>query len=138
MNVHKRISLRSARETDLQSLQSIHADSVRGVGPIAYSQGQVDVWSAFASEVDSPISFLVNTYLAVTDDQVVGFWGIADDGHVASIYVRPDWCGQGIGITLLSEVLILHPKPTSGGYYAETSIFSLPLFERRRFSEREG
>jgi GNAT superfamily N-acetyltransferase len=60
---------------------------------------------------------------------------IQHDAHLASIFVRPDWFGQGIGTTLLSEVLILLPKPTPGSYYAEKSIFSLPLFERSGFPQ---
>lgn len=137
MSVHTRISLRRARDADLQSLRSIYANAVQTLGPTAYSPEQVEVWSAFAKEVDFADLILgVNTYLAVFGyDEVVGFGGIADDGHVASVYVRPGWFGQGIGTTLLSEALRLHPKPTAGAHYAEASIFSLPLFERCGFRQ---
>jgi GNAT superfamily N-acetyltransferase len=60
---------------------------------------------------------------------------LAGDGHVASIYVGPDWLRQGIGIKLLSGVLRLHPEPTSDRCYAEASIFSLPLFKRCGFRQ---
>jgi putative acetyltransferase len=136
MKANARISLRRARDADLQSLRAIYADAVRSVGPTAYSPDQVKVWSAFAGEMNfSAFILTVNTYLAVIDDQVVGFCGIADDGHVASIYVRPGWFGEGIASRLLSAALRLHPEPISGRYYAEASIFSLPLFERFGFRQ---
>jgi putative acetyltransferase len=136
MKANYRISLRRARDADLQSLRAIYADAVQSVGPIAYSPDQVKVWRAFAGEADFAAFILRNnTYLAVIDDLVVGFCGVADDGHVVSIYVRPGWFGQGIGSCLLSAVLELHPEPISGRYYAEASIFSLPLFERFGFRQ---
>ena len=130
------IGLRRARDTDLQSLRMIYADAVRAAGPTACTPDQVSVWSSFAGEVDFAAFILgVNTYLAVVGDQVVGFCGLADDGHVASIYVRPDWFGQGIGSRLLLTALRRYPQPTSGRYYAEASMFSLPLFERCGFRQ---
>ena len=143
MTTHTLIRLRRARDTDLQSLRMIYADAVRAAGPTAYTPDQVSVWSTFAGEVGFAAFILgVKTYLTVIDEQVVGFCGIADDGHVASIYVRPDRFGKGIGSRLLLAALRRHPEPTSGRYRAEASLFSLPLFERCGFrqtgSERAG
>ena len=87
------------------------------LGPSAYTPAQVAVWQSFAwqAEFDDFI-FGVSTCVAVLDAGIVGFCGIADDGHVASVYVRPDCCGQGIGGALLREVLARHPSPDSGRY----------------------
>lgn len=134
MSLDTPISLRPVGNTDLPSLRSIYANAVGAIGPTAYSSDQVEVWRAFASEGDFDDFILsVHTYAAVIGGKAIGFCGIADDGHVASVYVRPDWFGQGIGSTLLSAVLRRYPEPTSGRYYAEASIFSLPLFERSGF-----
>jgi L-amino acid N-acyltransferase YncA len=106
------------------------------LGPAAYTPAQVAAWKSFAGQSGFRDFILgVNTYVAVIGAEVVGFCGIADDGHVASVYVRPDRCGQGMGRKLLRWVLVRHPGPTSGRYYAEASAFSLSLFERCGFRQ---
>jgi putative acetyltransferase len=138
MSIHQQIDLRRALESDLLVLQSLYADAVLSVTPSTYSPDQVDVWSSFAQDaVFSDFIYGVNTYVATKDAEAVGFCGVAEDGHVVSIYVSPGWVRQGIGTRLLNRVLLLHPVPTSGRYYAEASSFSLPLFQRCGF-QRTG
>ena len=129
-----RAAMRCVRAEDLPQLRSIYADAVGCVGPNSYSAEQVKVWKGF-SRADAFAEFVlgVNTHVAVADKGVVGFCGISDDGHVASIYVKPGWLGKGIATGLLDEVMCRYPSPTSGRYYAEASHFSLPLFERCGF-----
>jgi putative acetyltransferase len=132
------IDIRLAQSSDLPTLRRIYADSVAILGPAAYTPAQVAVWQGFAGEAEFDDFILAaNTYVAILGADLVGFCGIADDGHVASVYVRPACCRQGIGGTLLREVLARHPSPVSGRYYAEASCFSLPLFLRSGF-ERTG
>ena len=128
------IDIRLATAADLLELRSLYAETVDELGPTAYAPAQVAAWEGFAADPGFGDFILdVHTYVATLDSQVVGFCGIADDGHVASVYVSPEHCRQGIGKTLLSWVLARHPVPTSGRYYGEASAFSLPLFERCGF-----
>lgn len=138
MNAASGVNFRLAVAADLPALRAIYAASVTAMGPSAYTPKQVAVWREFAEQAGFEDSILaVNTFIACLDDDNVGFCGIADDGHVASVYVRPDRCGKGIGGALLSEAMVRHPAPSCGRYYAEASRFSLPLFLRYGF-DRTG
>ena len=118
-------------------LREIYAGTVDRLGPSAYTPVQVDAWKAFASASEFDDFILgVNTCVAVSGAGIAGFCGIAEDGHVASVYVRADRCRQGVGTALLRRVLANHPAPTSGRYYAEASVFSLPLFTRCGFRRK--
>jgi putative acetyltransferase len=129
------IDVRLASSTDLPVLRAIYADAVDALGPAAYTAVQVDVWKGFAARPDFEAFILDHhTYIALLDGEPVGFCGIDDAGHIASVYVRPERCGRGIGTALLRRVLRRHPAPCSGRYYAEASVFSLHLFERCGFS----
>ena len=87
-------------------LRQIYPDAVDVLGPSAYTPAQVDAWRAFASQATFGAFILdIQTYVAVVNGEIVGFCGINHDGHIASIYVRPDRCGRGIGTTLLRWVL---------------------------------
>ena len=134
MSNREAIEFRLATEADLLELRSLYAETVDELGPTAYTPAQVAAWKAFADDPGFDDFILeVHTYVAVSDVQAVGFCGIADDGHVASVYVGPAYCRQGVGSMLLTWALTRHPVPTSGRYYAEASAFSLPLFERCGF-----
>ncbi len=130
------IIVRRVASADLPALREIYADVVGTLGPAAYTPAQVDAWKAFARQAEFDDFILgVNTYVAEIGAEIAGFCGIAGDGHVASVYIAPERCGQGIGTTLLRQVLARHPAPSSGQYYAEASLFSLPLFRRCGFRQ---
>ncbi len=122
--------IRSATLTDLPTLRDIYADAVLSAAPTAYTAAQIAVWSAFARQ-DAFSDFIsdVKTYVAEKGSAIVGFCGIAADGHIASVYVRGGWHRQGVGLALLKFVLKEHATPYSGRYTAEASVFSRPLFE---------
>lgn len=64
---------------------------------------------------------------------MLGYCGIGDAGHLASL-CAPGCCGgQGIGKSLLAFALAAYPEPTTGRYRAEASAFSLPRFQRCGF-----
>ncbi len=136
--------IRPACRADLPALRALYADAVRFAGPVSYNAAQVAAWAAFADD-DGFAGFIdaVHTYVALIDPdtdvhggagseshdpRILGFCGIGDDGHVASVYVYGCCQGQGIGRTLLDFALAAHPAPTTGRYRAEASAFSLPLF----------
>ena len=129
------MKIRRAVADDVSALRNLYAEVVLAVGPKAYEPDQVHAWAVFAREpaFDEFVT-AVNTYVAVEADVIVGFCGIDDDGHIASIYVSSTCLRRGIGKTLLDFALAQHPTPTAGRYFAETSAFSLPLFERCGFA----
>ena len=106
MSNREAIEFRLATEADLLELRSLYAETVDELGPTAYTPAQVAAWKAFADDPGFDDFILeVHTYVAVSDVQAVGFCGIADDGHVASVYVGPAYCRQGVGSMLLTWAL---------------------------------
>lgn len=123
------MQIRAAERADLAQLRAIYRGVVEALGPRAYTPGQVAVWAGFASAPDFEGFILdVHSYVAVDRRGPIGFCGIADDGHVASVYVSADHLGLGVGTALLRHALAAHPTPHTGRFYAEASAFSLPLF----------
>ena len=128
------MQIRAVNPSEVPALRALYADAVRSAGPAGYSEAQLRAWSAFAGE-DGFEAFVlgVDTFVAVRGGRIEGFCGIADDGHVASIYVHGRCMRQGIGGALLDFALATHPAPSYGRYYAEASLLSLPLFQSRGF-----
>lgn len=143
--------IRPACGADLPVLRALYANAVRAAGPASYTLAQVAAWAAFAND-HAFAGFIdaVHTYVALADHdtdahadadsgsgshgpRILGFCGVGDDGHVASVYVDAAFQGQGIGTALLDFALAAHPAPTTGRYRAEASAFSLPLFLRLGF-----
>jgi putative acetyltransferase len=130
------ISMRPARPEDVAALSALYARAVRVLGPGHYSPAQVAIWAAFAADGAFADFILdVDTVIAELAGTPAGFCGMAADGHVASVYVAPELAGRGLGSALLSHALASHPAPTSGRWYAEASVFSLPLFLKHGFVE---
>jgi putative acetyltransferase len=133
---HPGLAIRSARRDDVPALRTLYAESVRALGPSRYSPAQVAVWAAFAQSADfAPFLLDVSTFVAELGGTPAGFCGIAGDGHLASVYVAPAHAGRGIATALLRHALAAVPAPASGRWYAEASLFSLPLFLRQGFVE---
>lgn len=125
-----KVSIRIAAEDDLPSLAMLYTDAVRTTGPSAYSTQQVESWAATVDDADRFRDFILRptTYVAVEDDQPVGFAGIEDDGHVTSVYLRGDRQRRGIGAQLMHVILDHARQANIDRLYAEASEFSLPLF----------
>ena len=124
------LSIRIATADDVPALAVLYANAVRTAGPSAYAPHQVDSWAASADELDHFREFILRptTYMAIEDDQPVGFAGIEDDGHIMSVYLRGDRQRRGIGTRLMHVILDHARRANIDRLYAEASEFSLPLF----------
>lgn len=126
--------LRVATEADFPALAALYAASVRAVGPSHYSEVQVRTWASFA-EGPAIRRWLREADLLVAEDETgpVGFAGLADDGHVTALYVRPDRMRRGVGGHLLGAVMARAAARGLSPLYTEASAFSRPVFERFGF-----
>lgn len=129
------VRIRPAADGDIPELARLFATSVRTLQRTAYSPSQVASWAASA-ENEARIRDLIlhpRTDVAVNVSGFLGFAGIGPDGHVASVYVRPDRHRCGFGSRLL-WTLINHATIVGiDRRYAEASEFSLPLFLKLGF-----
>lgn len=119
---------------DVPVLADLYRQSVLAHGPAYYSPSQVEAWAATADGPDfSRFILEPTTYVAEDETGIVGFAGIAADGHVTAVYVRRDRLHQGLGSTLMGQILDHGRDHGMPRLYAEASEFSLGLFKKMGF-----
>src|SRR5689334_1650627 len=130
-----KINIRIAEESDIPALAELYQTTVLRIAPQHYSSAQTQMWASFASDTAGFQQFILKatTFIATDETGILGFAGIAVDGHVTSAYVRSDRIRQGIGSTLMQEILEYAYKYKIGRLYAEASEFSLGLFQKFGF-----
>lgn len=130
------MNLRTATAADLPTLATLYRETVLVNAPQFYSAAQTEAWAAVEAGSPRFRQFIleVTTYVAEDDTGMLGFSGIGDDGHVASVYVRHDCLHQGIGSVLMQAVLTHARSKQIPRLYAEASEFSLGLFTKFGFS----
>lgn len=144
-------SLRLATAADIPALASLYRETVLAHAPQYYSPAQTKAWAAFGADTPAFRRFILGatTYVAephgtdaaTTGDLenppeqplILGFGGLATDGHITALYVRHDRLGQGIGSYLLTTLLEKARQEQMPRLYAEASTFSLGLFQKLGF-----
>lgn len=128
--------IREVEDTDLVTLMELFRSAIEVQGRDHYSDDQVHAWSSRASEASfADFVLLPNTYVAIDDSGPIGFCGYAPDGHITSLYIRPDRSGQGVGRALLSHVLEDAQAKGITKFHAEASEMAIPLFEKMGFAK---
>ncbi|MGK7890169.1 MAG: N-acetyltransferase family protein [Leptolyngbyaceae cyanobacterium] len=130
------MQIRLATAADVPELAHLFHQTVLLRGAEHYSPAQVQAWAAFGDNTPEFHTFILDatTFVAVDRAMVIlGFAGIADNGHVVSTYVRHDCLQQGIGSTLLQTLLDYAQSHDIQRLYAEASLFSLGLFNKFGF-----
>lgn len=141
------MKIRHANDSDVIVLAHLYRQTVLTWGPQYYTPAQVTAWTNFTSETDQFRAFILQatTFVATNHTGILGFAGIAEDGHVTSAYVRQDCIHQGIGSALMRNLLEYAQNHHMQRLYAEASEFSLGLFKKFGFQlyetemvERQG
>ncbi len=129
------MQIRIATPDDVVPLAEMFANSVRPAGPAAYSPAQVGRWAAAADDLVRFRDFILHptTYLAIDETGLIGFGGIEEHGHVASLDVRGNRQRSGIGTRLMEEILDHAVRTNTARLYVEASEFRLPLFLKMGF-----
>ncbi len=128
--------VRVATAADVPALAELYASSVRRLGPFAYTPNQVEAWARFADDAEAFRRYLLEPRTLVLEEHgaPVGFCGVDDAGHVASLYVRPERARGGLGSALLVAALDQAVARGVRRFHAEASVFSLPVFLRFGFT----
>lgn len=130
------LSFQMARETDFEHLRQIYRHTVQKLAPSLYSPIQVEAWSATPDNLNNFQYFIFDpdTYLLLLNQEIIGFCGLRKNGHIASLYVHPDYTRKGYGTKLLNYVLTIGINQEIKRFFTEASFFSYPVFTRCGFT----
>lgn len=133
------MKIRVATVLDIPALAEVYRDSVKAIAPQRYLPEQVEAWVYFPSDTAAFNNFIFNptTFVAELDGIIVGFSGVEENGHIASLYVRGDYNRQGIGSRLLENVIQYAKSHNIPQLYTEASEFSRALFNKFGFQVSE-
>lgn len=129
-------AIRPLRAPDVPRLAQVYRESIRHVGLRHYSPSQVTAWSALGDDMPAFREWLqaASTWVAEDDTSLcVGFAGLQVPGRIASLFVAPEFMGQGVGTTLVRHLLSELAREDVKVATTEASEFSRPVFERCGF-----
>lgn len=123
-------TFRIATEADIPACADIFRRAVVELAPQLYTPRQVIAWSKSPENFGRFSSFILKpvTFVACCDNNVLGFSGIEADGHIASLYVAPEYARQGVGTILVQQVISYAQTRSYAQLYTEASFFSRGLF----------
>lgn len=155
--------LRPATAADCPTLAHLFHTTVLVHGPQHYSPAQVQAWAATATDAErfrqwvldvatvvaldrgtegpahggqehEPLSIPGKTITSPSfTDLIVGFGGLAADGHLTALYVRHDRLRQGVGTALVRHLLAQGIAQGLPRLYTEASAFSQGVFHHMGF-----
>lgn len=130
------IVIREATFADVPLLAELFRNAALTAGREYYTPKQVKAWAAFADEDAAFRDFILRPAIRVAEDDtgILGFGGLESDGHISSLYVRPDRGRGGVGSALLSALIDRAERLAIQRLFAETNLLSRPLFERFGFA----
>ena len=130
------MNIRRAQLTDLDAIRELFRAAVEVIGPQAYTDEQVAAWASFADADTFPLfDPMTNVFVAEDVSGILGFCGLSMSGYLASLYVRPDACRQGIGSKLLQHAIDCAVDVGIARLHTEASHFSRPLFLKHGFTD---
>ncbi|HZX03980.1 GNAT family N-acetyltransferase [Kribbella sp.] len=110
-------------------------DAVRGTASKDYSAEQVAAWAPQEVDLDewNKRRSAAHTFVAVIDDQVVGFSDVTDDGLLDMLFVHSDAGGRGVARALVEAVLAKARELGLRELHTHASRTARPAFERFGF-----
>jgi len=125
------IEIRKFKESDLDECISLFRDTVHTVNTKHYTQSQVDVWAP--ANIDKAVwnkQLAENiTYVAIYNNQVVGFGCMTPQGYFDLLYVHKDFQRQGIAKSIVLKFETLAKQLGIKEITTETSITAKPFRE---------
>ena len=131
------VRIRPYRPGDEDALAEVFFTSVREAGRRDYSEEQVRAWatgcpdpSTFADRAGDGRLLLV---AVDTNDRVVAYADLENDGRIDHLYCRPTWIGSGVGSALYEAIESEARARGIQRLFVEASEAARRLFERNGF-----
>ncbi|NIK75255.1 putative acetyltransferase [Paenibacillus castaneae] len=130
--------IRKFNESDISGIVSLFYETVHTINKQHYSQEQLEAWAPKDEEKCKHTVWRESlrhniTYVAETNDQIVGFSDMSEDGYIDRLYVHKDFQRQGIAKALLNTLESESRKRGLHEMSTDASITAKPFFERQGF-----
>lgn len=121
---------RIIQESEIEIAKNIYQQSVKKLATKLYSPIQIEAWSNFPNNQIKFQEFIFKpkTYIKEENNQIIAFCGLEENGHIASLYVHPNYSRQGYGTEILKFVLTEGQNIGLEVFHTEASFLSQPLF----------
>ena len=108
---------------------------MHAIDPAVYTPAQQEAWAP------SPVDYAQwrarlstkKPFVAIIDNQVVGFIELDGDGHIDCTYTHPDFQGRGVASALYDYLLAAAKAAGIRRLYVEASLIAKPFFAQRGF-----
>lgn len=126
------INIREYLPFDLKETASLFFESIRRGAARHYTEEQLLAWAPEVPNKDVWRDRMhgLKTWIAETEDQIIGFMSLTETGHIEFAFVHPDWIGKGIAGRLYGFVERYALAKGMPALTSDASLFARPLFER--------
>lgn len=129
------IAIRHFKKSDTREIMTLFYETVHEINIRDYSKEQVDAWAPIDMNYDRWIERLsiMNTFVAESDNRIVGFAELEESGHINCFYCHKDYQGVGVGTRLLSTIEEETHRRKILCLFTEASITAKPFFIKKGF-----
>lgn len=133
------MTIREYKATDRDTLVALFTESVHQLAVGYYDADQRAVW---APRPANPVHWQrvfekLFTLVAEQDGNITGFIAFEPDGHIALLFVSPEYQGKGVAFHLYREVESRLANQGTRELFTEASLVARPFFERQGFVVEE-
>ncbi|MGB3687658.1 MAG: GNAT family N-acetyltransferase [Ornithinimicrobium sp.] len=131
------LKIRPYRNEDADGTLDVFLAAVTITAAADYSEGQIAAWSgpSHRNTTDWDRSMTIrDSYVAVLEDEIVGFSDVNADGYIDMLFVSPRHTRRGIARSLLTFMEIRALDLGAHQLWANVSRTARPLFERHGFA----
>lgn len=130
------MTIRPFNPSDAEAVAEVHHDSVRGIGPQAYTPEQVAMWSSWSDnrqEFDACLSRGL-TLVAEIEGRIVAFGQLEPVDHVVLLYCSTAYARQGIASAIYARLEVHAFAAGVTEISTNASRISRPFFEKQGYA----
>ena len=131
--------LRAYGSGDLDAVAALFTASVHRLAADHYDEAQRSAWAPRPPDVEGWRLRLSGLRVVVAEDgdQLCGFCGWEDDGHIDLLFVAPERAGRGVAQALFDHAAASLAAQGITELFTDASLVARPFFERQGFRVEE-
>ncbi len=143
----KNLTFRLANTSDLEAVQTLFTNTIKGSCHQDYSPKAIAVWTNSVKNTDRWLTAIREQYfiLAEIDHKLIGFGSLLNHNYIDFMYVSPNHQGRGIAKAILDQLIQKAKASGRKSVESDVSITAKPFFINQGFealhqnkNERDG